>query len=289
MNAPCKCGCGNYPKTKAEYCKGHATRSEEARSNISKVRTGKHHTKETRDKISRSNIGKRMSIETRKNMSISKSGINHPLYGKHRSYITRIRISKSNCGKKRSFDTCSRISQSRRGMKLSKEHCKNLSKSLSGRNNPFYGKTHTLKVIDNLSKVHRNKWKEPGYREYRSELMKSYWLDPIFQNRMRVSNRKPNNAEKQLNKLLQKILPGTYKYVGNYRLFIGGKNPDFISIDGQKKIIELAGEHWHKKSYSKLRGNYFKNYGYKTLVIWCKELKKNNREELINKLYEFDY
>jgi G:T-mismatch repair DNA endonuclease (very short patch repair protein) len=94
----------------------------------------------------------------------------------------------------------------------------------------------------------------------------------------------PNKPEKKL----LKLLPKSFKYVGNGKVIIKGFNPDFIDIKN-KKIIELFGDYWHNLKNWKQRDNkkinIYKNLGYKVLVIWEKELKDLNY--LSNKIYNF--
>lgn len=89
---------------------------------------------------------------------------------------------------------------------------------------------------------------------------------------------KPNKPEKLLSKLLNKLFPNEYKFVGNGNIIFNGFNPDFININGQKKIIELYGDYWHNLpkviKRDKLRLGSYKKYGYRTLVIWEHELTK---------------
>ena len=102
-------------------------------------------------------------------------------------------------------------------------------------------------------------------------------------------NRSPNKPESLLNFLLTIILPKEYKYVGNDKIVIDTFNPDFINCNGQKKIIEMYGDYWHKRDEvverDKRRLKAYKEYGYETLIIWEKELK--DPEMVIAKLMEF--
>ena len=90
----------------------------------------------------------------------------------------------------------------------------------------------------------------------------------------------PNNPEKLLIKLLNKILPKTYKFVGNGKLIVGCFCPDFVNKDNNK-IIEFYGDYWHDKTEQKQRDKRrkiaYKKFGYKTLIIWEKELKDLNK------------
>jgi G:T-mismatch repair DNA endonuclease (very short patch repair protein) len=108
-----------------------------------------------------------------------------------------------------------------------------------------------------------------------------------------------NKKETVLLSILDKLFPKEYKFVGNWEVVFGSRNPDFININGQKKIIELFGNFWHGVEYRQLaikdcstnkehvedRVKYFKKYGYETLVVWEKELE--DKETLESKLKEF--
>jgi len=76
-----------------------------------------------------------------------------------------------------------------------------------------------------------------------------------------------------LSDLLDKMYPGEWKFVGNGQVIIDGKCPDFININGQKKIIEFYGERWHEGDDPEERKNIFRPFGYETLVIWGRDLK----------------
>lgn len=100
---------------------------------------------------------------------------------------------------------------------------------------------------------------------------------------------KKNKQEKILGIILNRIIPKEYKYVGQGDIWIERYNPDFININGQKKIIELFGEYWHKLpeyiKRDKRKIKIYKKYGYDTLVIWTKELKNNT---LYKKIINFN-
>ena len=87
--------------------------------------------------------------------------------------------------------------------------------------------------------------------------------------------------------MINDICLNEYKFVGDGKIFIAGFVPDFININGQKKIIELYGDYWHKDTQEKdkYRIDTFKKYGYDTLVIWEHELK--DLEKTRNKIRSF--
>mgnify|MGYP001440867818 CR=1 FL=1 len=83
----------------------------------------------------------------------------------------------------------------------------------------------------------------------------------------------PNKPESGLFGIVDNLYPVNYKYTGGGDVVIGGKIPDFININGQKKIIELFGDYWHRGEDPQDRIDIFKPYGYDTLVVWEHELK----------------
>ena len=101
---------------------------------------------------------------------------------------------------------------------------------------------------------------------------------------------RPNKKELLLNQLLNNFFPNEYKYVGDGQFWIENFNPDFINVNGQKKIIEFFGVYWHSKEEDierdKERIETYKKYGYKTLVIWENELE--DLEKVKEKIREFN-
>lgn len=89
------------------------------------------------------------------------------------------------------------------------------------------------------------------------------------------------------------------KKLGDGKFIPAGKSPDFINVNGQKKIIELYGDYWHgpemtgRTKEEKQRVDCFAKEGYQTLIIWEHELNDisalggklvcfANREEIKN-------
>ena len=168
----------------------------------------------------------------------------------------------------------------------------------------------------NLSKKSKELWEIPKFREkiikkqlegrnkfllseesnsYRttvSNRMKELWDDVNFKN-LTVSKIMKSNGDKKgmnkpekilLNLLSDLFFIGQFQYVGGGQEILGGKCPDFIDKINNK-IIELYGDYWHRGQDPKDRINYFKNYGYDTLIIWEHELK--NVDSLKSKLFTF--
>jgi len=161
--------------------------------------------------------------------------------------------------------------------------------------------------VENVRRKILQKWKDPEVVKKHRLAMQLYysrfysvekhsqralkmWKDPEFvKKQMKARCIKPNKSELALNDLLNKILPGEYKFVGDFQFVVGGKCPDFLNVNGQKKLIELFGGYWHDPEYfpadssSKDRIDHFKPYGFDTLVIREHELKdiKQLREKIL--------
>lgn len=149
-----------------------------------------------------------------------------------------------------------------------------------GERGPFYGKHHSEKTRRRISQVKSGTQKgkdNPFYgRRHSLETIRRI---------MRSKDVKPNKAEKLLTSLIKENkLP--YKYTGNGEVIIGGRNPDFLNVNGEKKVIELFGRGWHKPGYGpfNVRENvtepktidHYKGYGFDCLVIWDNELKNSS-------------
>ena len=184
------------------------------------------------------------------------------------------------------------------GKKFSEEHNRKISEKAkdryaSGVKNPFYGKHHTEETKRKIGDRNRGKKcsdetkKKIGKKSaiFVKELYKSRaYREKRIKALLKAVKIKPNKIEKYLNKLLNIFLPNEYKYNDGW-FTLEGKIPDFININGKKKIIELYGDFWHKDDDPQDRIDYFKQFGYDCLVIWESEIK--NAEVAVNKILEF--
>lgn len=157
-----------------------------------------------------------------------------------------------------------------------------------------------------LSSVMKNRWRDPDYRakveqgckrawenpEYRAKMVKereARWQNPEYKQRVvkrifEANNAKPNKAEKRVDSILDSLFPSEYRYVGDGSFILGGFCPDFMNVNGQKKLIELFGDYWHREDNPQDRISRFEEFGYQTLIIWEHEL---DGEGLTEKLQEF--
>lgn len=243
-------------------------------------------------KNSEARKGQKRSEETKRKMRgkrISISGENNPNYGKPLSEETRRKLSIAMKGRKLSEETKERMSESRRGgnngfygKQHTDENKRKRSIAMSGTKHPFYGKSRSEETKEKMREANRGQIRSEETKKRISKAMKFCWQDPEFQKIMQKAFQlKPNKPEQLLMKMLDEFYPSDWKYVGDFQFWLGGKNPDFMNINGQKKLIELYGDYWHsqkvigipEEQHKQERIDHFKQYGFDTLVIWEKELK----------------
>lgn len=244
---PCECGCGEMTKEGSRFISGHNAPFQ----------------------------GKQHSEESRKKMSISHKGLatwNKGLKGVMVAWNKGLNTKSGMEGKKHSESAKKKMAQAKIGGHRSiKSRAK---QSLNSRINPNYGmggKRHTEEVKLQLSKKVKELWQDKNY----SDMM--YKAHAI----------RPNKPETLILNILNELYPNEWKYTGDFSFMINGKNPDFVNVNGQKKIIELFGDYWHDGDNPQDRIDVFKPFGYDTLVIWEHELKDiDSVKSLIKKFSE---
>lgn len=198
----------------------------------------------------------------------------------------------------------------KKGYKQSEEHRRKLSLSHKGKkykamsdkgrenmSNAHKGHRHSEETKRKMSKSHkegltkkvREKYSNRQIKLWQNSEYKEKQLKAIFEG----YKLRPTKSERQLKRLLGKLFPNEYKYVGDGTFWINGKNPDFINVNGQKKVIELFGDYWHskritglsKKKHLQKRINHFAKYGFKTLIVWECELQ--DVKSLSRRLFQF--
>jgi hypothetical protein len=216
-------------------------------------------------------------------------GEKNPMFGKKRHHTkdTKQKIAKG-------------VKEAVNKLEVSKKH----SESVSGEKNPAFGRTgdkhpmfgvkrpkHSKRMEGDNNPAKRpevrkkisinNACKRLEVREKIGVAIKKKFKDPEFLKRYNETHsKKPNGPETFLITFLNILLPNKYQYVGDYKVWINGKNPDFIN-EKDKKLIEHFGPYWHDKEVTGLdretheneRIEVFKKGGYETLVIWQEDLE----------------
>jgi G:T-mismatch repair DNA endonuclease (very short patch repair protein) len=262
------CGCPDHESftclksSKQIYIKGHSNK-------------GTIQTKESNKQRSITETGKIVSEETKikqRNARLGKKAYNY----KPENHILETRYCECKCD--RTFECA--INSKKRYLPghnancQTKETLEKKSKSMVGK---FVGEKSPL-FNTHPSKETRKKSSDSHKGNHLSEKSLKKWA--------KSCKLKPNKAEQKLDFILQEIAPNEFKL--NVRanvMILGGKIPDFVNINGQKKVIELYGDYWHKGQDINVRIDYFKQLGWDTLIIWEKELK--DIENLKLKILEF--
>lgn len=236
----------------------------------------------------------------------TRTGERNPFYGKHHNSETRLLLSSIANQRprelyKKTAEHRAKISAALKGKKHSPEHIeKNRlvhlgirhteewklehSRQLKGRKNPFttVHKEHLRKpksYMPPFSSEHRRKIGEANRRR---------WNRPGFAERILAklrSHAKPNKVEGILFDILDRNFPGQWKYVGDGKVIIEKKNPDFINCDGKKLVIELFGDYWHDATDEVTKPQFYLKYGFRCLIIWQHELR--DPEKVLEKVRVF--
>jgi hypothetical protein len=275
----CECGCGKCfasGKTakgkEKRFISGHnlhidgkSKLSMETRDKISKQKIKYYSDPENRKKLSEIMMGHAVSEEARKNMSKSiRKHFEDP--DNRKKHIIRQKIAMSNPAARENNSIAQKIAQNRPEVK------KKRSESLMGR--PLSDSQK-----ESIGKASKMAWSN------KNEYDKGEWVKNILSGKKQATKCSPNKAERKLSLILNAVNPNEWKFVGDGQVIISGKCPDFININGQKKIVELFGDYWHKGQNPQDRIDTFAPFGYETLVVWERELK--NKNVLIEKIKVF--
>ena len=229
--------------------------------------TGYEHTKEALQKMREAALGNKHSLgwthvhteevgqKIRESMQGNQNALGHVLSGEARKSIGKTKL-----GNKYSLGH------------VHTEEAKQLMREAALGNQNFLGHRVSEDSKRRNSESNKSLWKDPEYAKWMSEK----W------------SRKPNGPECQLQSVLDRYFPNEWKYTGDGKDaedWIEGVNPDFMSANGRKHLIEVFGYHWHDSEYFPNRMSeeeliaHYKSYGYDCIVFW--EFDVYNEEEVV--------
>jgi len=294
----CECGiCGSYVKPGNRYIQGHSRKGRHCSEEEKKVMKKAQNKPETKSKKSRSMKLAHARIDSKytesyanpeRGRKLSKSikrayakpevkarhlqGINNP-ESKEKRRITdqkpEVKMRRSEAMKLVGTRKDTKLKRSI-SAKIASSRPEEIARRAKSAKENWEDSDKRGKRILSIIKAHA----KPEVREKKSNIAKKLWQDPEFvKKQMEARYVKQNKLEKKLEDIVNKIYPKEYKFVGGGEVVIAGKCPDFINVNGQKKIIELFGDYWHQGENPQDRIDIFKPYGYDTLVIWERELK----------------
>jgi G:T-mismatch repair DNA endonuclease (very short patch repair protein) len=214
---------------------------------------GKHHTPEARAMISAANTGRPSAMK-----------------GRHHTQGSREQMSKAHIGRTDSRTGKCHTAEARELMRLSR----------TGELNPRWGKHHSPRTKAQISATQTALWSN---KEYKEKMIRSI---------LGARGNLPTTPEREMLAILEKSFPNEWRYCGNGTIIIGGKNPDFINVNGRKTVIEVFGDYWHSEEKTGLpidqhiagRVAHFAAYGFRCAVIWEHETK--NEEIVLRKIRE---
>lgn len=182
------------------------------------------------------------------------------------------------------------------GKKMKKQHKENIRLSKIGSHyslktkkrmrKSHLGKKLSEKTKEKISKAHIGKFVSKNTKILMSNSQKLLWKDKKFAKKMfKQLNYRPTKPEYYIKCLLSKNFPHEWKYTGNGKFWINGKNPDFINCNGKKLVIEYNGFYTHTREEEIKRRRLFYRYGYRTLFLHQKDLK--DKDKLYDKIDNF--
>lgn len=119
-------------------------------------------------------------------------------------------------------------------------------------------------------------------RKRKSDAFKKMLIEhpEIQEHRLKALFKRPTSLEKEMMSLISEYqLP--YRYVGNGKVWIGGKNPDFINED-TKTVIEVGNVFHHQGDYTPNRIKHFADYGWRAYVFIANKLNKGEILQTLN-------
>lgn len=149
-----------------------------------------------------------------------------------------------------------------------------------------------------LGKKHTQEYKNLMSQKLTKRLQNKEFKELMIKNSLRaLFNNRPTSLERHMINIIQNNnLP--YTYVGDGSFLIGGKNPDFININGEKILIEVRNKNVTEilnketiEEYTEKRTNHFSKFGWKSIIFVVDKLderevlkticrEKTNLEEL---------
>ena len=216
--------------------------TEDTKQKISEATTGQTRSEEVREQMSRSATGRVASSETRSRMSTSMIEL-----WKDPEYLAKM---KKRLGRPSSEETNQKIA-----------HSLQTAISEAYKNDPTYSK----RVSKGVTATMLRKWQDPEFVQC--------WSEGMSKAMSRVSQG-PNNSEQQLQSILDSHFPGEWEYVGDGKVWFGGRNPDFINVNSKKQVIEMFGVYWHDTDLFPDRPTeeeltvHYKKYGIDCLIFW---------------------
>ena len=162
-------------------------------------------------------LGKHHSLATKRKMSLSAKNCSKYTTEQRKANAVKMRqritsasiqkMSRSLTGKPMDMITRQKISSTLKGL-------------ITGEQHPMFGKHHTEKAKEKISKASTIHWKDPQIREKQLRAI------------VEASFIRPTSAEVKLNDILNEVCPNEYLYNGDGGIIIDRCIPDFTNVKG---------------------------------------------------------
>jgi len=235
--------------------------TEEHKKALSEAGEGRTLSEEHRQHIAEAMEGRVFTDEHREN----KDRANRDFWYSERGDLARAKSREALTGIVRSDETRDKISDSKTGVPLSEE----------------------------TKEAQRTFWRSPEgriTREKMNEGLRAYYSSEEGQSFLRARDQGKfkndfNSKEQEFAEFLEYFFPGQLRFSGNGQFYIGSLCPDFIMVNGEKKVIEYFGAPWHPPHHEEKRAEDMRKHGYEVLVVWSWQLDEANKTaEGLNKL-----
>lgn len=197
-----------------------------------------------------------------------------------------------NKGKHWSLEVKAKLSTSHKGQRHSEEWKRKLSERMRGERHFNWGKKYSLDFRRKLSLAHKGQHSSP--RTQFQNLPPEKRIE-IQRKAIAARHKRPNKYEEVAAKIIDKACPSEYRFTGDGSFSVGSFNPDFVNVNGKKKLIEIFGEYWHARRHA-LRWHQtelgrimlYNAFGFDCLILWVSELDTLTEEELVQKIRGFN-
>jgi hypothetical protein len=247
--------------------------------------------------MAKHNVGIPRTQITKDRISVSQTGRISPMKGKHQTDDAKTRISIILQGRNLSNEHKTNLSIVLKGIPKSAEYRANMSKARKGikTGRPPWNKDLT-KEIDDRIKSSKGRKASQKTKNVMSESHMGHIVTQKTRDILRIKGKERCKEPEYLKKILHRRIPSypeqifidlckEFEYVGNGVLIIDGKNPDFVYITDEHKLVEIWGEYYKKGRNPQDLIDFYKVRGYQCLVIWASELK--HQEQVVTKVRKF--
>ena len=176
------------------------------------------------------------------------------------------------------------------------------------------GKKHQVHVRKLISEAPKREWADESKRKIRLERQHAAMTTPEFREKMRVlvskrpntliayqKSRSPEQRDRDLKKMMLgqhtrptkpeksvgQPLPPRFKYMGDGKLILGGRCPDFADVDARQAVC-VHGHYWHEERPGFDRQDveiadhlHYAGCGYNLLIVWDGQIDQSLIEAFV--------